>query len=465
VRFRSAFLLTLCFNALIVVVEKGAGFVILWILKDSPDAKGAYDLITILPILLMTLANQGLATSLVYFTRRGEFDVRTAGETTGTIALISGVVVGFLTLAVLWTWSHSRRTPRSRRCTLVVPILLTVPFLLITSYRNSAQLVLGHIRAYNVLHLLPSLLFLPAFLLSYFVLSDREHIFAGVWARFFPAFVVAGVAIWLMRKHIGFRPRLNGGLLSRALGYGWRANVNSTLTWLNHRIDLFLMLPLLISIGGLSAKEAAAQVAFYSLRCHARRADLVRAGCAERPALQQGRGPTQARSAGLHSGGLPQRAARLRARWWGAVRGARLRVRHLSWRRLGALVRGRDAVFRDPARWHGCLHARQDHPADLAARGRINTCIGLGSIVLVSMTLLDLFLVPQLGAVGAATGSSIAYVLSAIVSVIVYVRGSRVRISQLLIPHSEDREQWRDLIQSLRARFGPKPKAHATKAP
>jgi O-antigen/teichoic acid export membrane protein len=306
---------------------------------------------------------------------------------------------------------------------------------------------------------------LPAFLLSYFVLSDREHIFAGVWARFFPAFVVAGVAIWLMRKHIGFRPRLNGAFYRRALGYGWRANVNSTLTWLNHRIDLFLMLPLLISIGGLSAKEAAAQVAFYSLAVTL--AELIwYVPDALRDLLFS------------KVAGLPKREARA---FTPVVCRNALLVCVLAG---GALFAVHDFAFGiflgdDWARWSGdvtpsfaillvgtaAFTLAKIIQSDLAARGRINTCIGLGSIVLVSMTLLDLFLVPQLGAVGAATGSSIAYVLSAIVSVIVYVRGSRVRISQLLIPHSEDREQWRDLIQSLRARFGPKPKAHATKAP
>ena len=462
-RFRSAFLLTLCFNATIVLVDKGAGLLIYWIMKDAPDKKGAYDLITILPILLMTLANQGLASSVVYFTRRGEIDVRTAGETTGTIALLSGLAVGLLTLLVLGLWQLLDPDAPIPSVGYILPILVTVPFLLTISYRNSLQLVLGRIRSYNLIHLLPSLLFLPSFLLAYFLFSEREPVISGILARLIPAIIVAGVIIWLMRGHISFRLNIDWSFYKRALGYGWRANVNSTLTYLNHRIDLFWMFPILTVLAGKSRDEALAMVALYGLAVTL--AELIwHVPDALRDLLFS------------KVAGLPKREARAftpvvcrNALFVCIVAGGALFAIHdfgfslffgASWAEKWAPdVTPAFAILLVGT---AAFTVAKIIQSDLAARGQLNACIGLGSIVLVSMTILDLFLVPAYGPVGAALGSSIAYVLSAIASVVVYVRGARVRISQLLFPHAADWEHYTGILQSLKARLGGK--RHAAKA-
>ncbi|PIE22592.1 MAG: hypothetical protein CSA62_11505 [Planctomycetota bacterium] len=456
-RFRSAFLLTLCFNATIVLVDKGAGMLIYWIMRDDPGTKGRYDLITILPILLMTLANQGLASSIVYFTRRNEVDIRTAGETTGAIAWISGIVVGGLTLAVLWLWSLIDPQANLPSIGYILPILFTVPFLLTISYRNSLQLVLGRMRTYNLIHLLPSLLFLPSFLLAYFVFSEREEKFAGILARLIPAIIVAAVVVWLMREQVSFRFRVNWSFYKRALSFGWRANVNSTLTYLNHRIDYFWMYPMLTLLGGASPEQAMVMVGLYGLAVTL--AELIwYVPDALRDLLFS------------KVAGLPKSEARLftpvvcrNALLVCIVVGAGLFAVHdlgfsLFFGKAWAEKWAPDVTpsFAILLIGTASFTVAKIIQSDLAARGKLNACIGLGSIVLVSMTVLDLYLVPSYGPVGAALGSSIAYLLSAIASVFVYVRSVRIRFSQLLIPHREDLQHYAEVLQGLRARFGGK---------
>ncbi len=458
-RFKTSFLITLLFHLTIIVVDKGAGFVIVGLLKDNENLKGALDLLTNVPPILMAVSNLGLAASLVFFTRRKEVSVRVAGETTSLVALVWGGTIALLAFFVIYVWAYFDPKTDMLEPSLLIPLLLTPPFLLLISYRNSIQLVLGRIYGYNVVHLVPSLTYLPAFLLIYFVLTDRDAKSAGVWGRFVPAVCLAVGLAWSLRRYVPLRPRFHGKFFKRALSFGWRANINSALTILNHRLDIYYVWALYIVPGAasLSAEDLSdaikSQVAYYSLAVtlgeliwHFPEAmrDLLFskvAGSSEAEAREVT--PVICRNSLLIC------AAGAVVIWFihGPIIGYWFGT---AWYERWALVVTPSLAWLLPGTVFFTI--AKILQADLMARHYVHTCIALTATVFVTMTVADVFLVPHYGAVGAAIGSTIGYVCSAVASLIVYVKSTGLPLRDLVLVRREDWEHYSGVLDRLRRR-------------
>ncbi len=89
-RFRRWVVFTLAVHIAVIVLDKGAGLILWKILEDQPELKGATDLLTTLPFVMMAVANLGLATALVYHLRRKNFQVVDVARTTSMVALVWG---------------------------------------------------------------------------------------------------------------------------------------------------------------------------------------------------------------------------------------------------------------------------------------------------------------------------------------------------------------------------------------
>ena len=470
VSFKTSFIITLVSNLLILLLDKGAGLIILHLLADAPDTKGALDLLTTIPPLLMVLSNLGLATSLVYFARRNEVSVRVAGETTGVVAIVWGSVISVAALLVIiWVVSADEKVDLPPWW-LLVPLVGTTPFMLLTSYRNSILLVLQRIKHYNLIHLIPSLSYLPCFLIIYFVCSEKDAISSGILARFFPAIVTAGVVVYLLRKDVSVKPRFQRWFFKKAISYGWRANVVSALTYLNHRFDLFVVYFLFLPGAAEIAQRMTAgvermtndeaqqsliksEVAFYGLAVTLAEfiwyfPDAMRdllfskvAGISKEKAREFT--PVVARNSlficligataiwFFHDPLLDFIMGDAWQRTW------KTRVTPA----LAVLLPG--TVF---------FTVAKVLQADLAARGRINACIFLCSLVFGSMLVVDWMLVAEAGGRGAAVASTIAYALGAIATIFLYLKESKLSLRSILIPQREDWVHYKDLLEKIFAR-------------
>src|SRR5262249_29737705 len=140
-------------HVLIVLLDKGAGLVLFKILENEPDVKGACDLITNLPTIMMAVANLGLATSTVYFLRRKAFPVKAVSQTPTFTAIAWGTPAAGVALLASQTILPLIRPNWGFDLTYVVPVCACVPFLLTTSYFNSLQLAIDHFRNYNLVNL------------------------------------------------------------------------------------------------------------------------------------------------------------------------------------------------------------------------------------------------------------------------------------------------------------------------
>lgn len=444
-RFRRWVVFTFAVHVGVIVLDKGAGFILWKILEDQPRLKGAADLLTTLPFVMMAIANLGLAASSVFFLRKNRFEVKQVAETGAFVALVwGGLIAGLAILASQYLlpliapdWNFSLKY--------VVPICLCVPFLLTTSYFNSIQLAVEKIRDYNLVHLIASLLFLPLFLLLLF--GFGKHVTVSIAeARLIGAVLITALTLWMLRGVARWRPRLHWPFLRVGLSYGWRANVTSVLTYLNHRADLFLVGFLYDAAGN----DPLAEVAFYSWAVSF--AELVWhfpegmrdlffskvAGSSQRRARE-----------------ITPALCRL-CLWFGAVGSV---IIYVSVNPVMQLVSPSEWALR----WREPVMAAllvlfpgtvafivaKVLQADLAARGHLTQCIRACSIVSVIMIGLDWWLIPVHGALGAAYASSAAYLASAAYSLFAYRRAGGGGYLDCLVIRPSDASYVSDLLSAV----------------
>lgn len=455
-RFRRWVVFTFLVHALIVVVDKGAGLILFKILEDQPDVKGAADMLTTLPSIMMSIANLGLATSTVYFLRRKVYEPQVVAEATGLVAVVWGGAFALVAILASQYLLPLVRPNWDFDLVYVAPIALCVPFLLTASYLNSVQLAVDKIRDYSLVQLISSLIFLPLFLLFYYGFSQTAPT-SIAFARLAAAAALASITIWMLRNVVRWRPRYHRAFLHDGIRYGWIANLVSVLTYLNHRVDLYLVPLLFVGkalLGPEELREAQlAQAGFYSLAVTF--AELVwHFPEATRDLFFSKVAGSTHEEARVFTPVLCRLCLTI------AVVGA-----------CGMLLLI-DPVMTliSPEKWGEkwsatvlpCLAWLVPGTAtytvakilqnDLAARGHLRHCLVACVLVLVTMTGLDVLWIPTQGAIGAAKASSLAYVVSSVYSLLAYRACGGAGLLQCLVPRRADLEYARELGTAILAK-------------
>lgn len=441
--FRRWVVFTFLIHVLVVAVDKGGGIILYLLCADQPDQHGEAGIVASLPFIIGAVANLGLATAMVYFVRREKYTPQQCFETSMSVALGWGTFVAAVALCVTIYLLPALRDDWTFDPWLVIPWCAVVPLLLLASYANSTQLATEHVKDYGLVHLVTSLAFLPAFFALFFWFGGdvaAGHVpYAVAWGRLLSTGVVTLLALWLVRKIVRLRLGLHRGFLRDGVRYGWKANLTSTLTYLNHRIDLLVVGALFVGPGALD------QVAFYSMAVTW--AELVWhfpeamrdlffskvAGSSHEQARQLT--PVLARLGLLFS-------------LLGAIAIVLLVDPVMGF--ITHLAKGSDAVWYTDwsptvttALWvlvpgTAAYTVTKVVQADLAARNRLQTCVNAQLVVLVTMLGLDVWLVPAHGAVGAAAASTVAYVLATFYSLFAYGLQTDVRLHQCLFVRGSD---------------------------
>ncbi|MEZ5963194.1 MAG: hypothetical protein R3F56_05030 [Planctomycetota bacterium] len=461
--FRRWVVFSFLMHVLVIVLDKGAGLVLTLLLAENADYKGYADLLTNLPFILMSVANLGLATSLVYFVRRKRFDVQKVAETTSLVALVWGGFVALLGIGIMLVVVPWLKPEWSGRPGLVIPLCACVPFLLLTSYYNSIQLATERVRDYNLVHVLSSATFLPFFLLFFWLGGGGAAAAQGVvLGRLSVSILVTLVVVWMLRGVVHPRLRLHMDFLRAGVAFGWKANVTSVLTYLNHRLDL-LILPLLFVPWGLDGdaqiEAVKREVAYYSLAVTL--AELV------------WHFPEALRDLFFSkvAGETHERARQVtpvlsRLCLSVAVLGTVL-ITAGFWPLFAVLDAFRGLFGKDPHAFHDgwlptvwptflwlapgtvAFTVAKILQNDLAARGHLNACMASGMISFVGMIALDVLWVPSGGAIGAAQASTVAYVLAALYSLWIYPRSGGAPALACIVPQFGDLHYVREIVAGV----------------
>lgn len=469
--FRRWVVFTFLIHVLVVAVDKGGGLILYVLTASHAKEHGAAGIVASMPFILGAIANLGLATALVWFVRRGRYCAQVCFETSMAVALVWGGLVALLaaglmhyvlpTINAAWHWDPW----------LVAPFCGVVPLLLVASYANSTQLATERVRDYGLVHLVTSVGFLPAFFAAFWLFGGNveggDVPRAVAWGRLVSTALVVVVALALVRKVVQLRVRVHRDFLADGVRYGWKANLTSTLNYLNQRIDLALLLAVysahMFGVGGNEkwAQDVAnTQVAFYSMSVTW--AELVWhfpeamrdlffskvAGSSHEQARQLT--PVLSRIGFLLSlvGALaivllvdPAMAA---VTW---LAKGDSDIWYSGWSphvtaSLWALVPGTVAYT-----------VSKVLQADLGARDRLQTCVNAQVLVLGLMVAFDYALIPTWGATGAAFASTIAYVVSTIYTLFAYARETGTPMAHCLIVQRSDFRYVREIASAVLAKL------------
>lgn len=415
----------------IVVLSLGLVISILLARGLGPEGRGYYTLAILYPTLIVTFINFGLGSSSVYYIAQGKHTLKEVFSTDTMISLtlgVVGIVIGLL-LPLLFP---SRIFPDVPQRFLLIALLL-VPLNLFSG-QVGTQVLLGarRISEFNLSTIINNLAFV--ILLAVSLLVVKADVMGAVSANILStAFFCILLFILVYRIAGGFSFKFSRAYLRDAISYGSKTYLGSIISFLNYRIELFM----------LGIMMPAAALGYYSVAVGlAERLWLVSQSAAmlifPTIAAEQDEGkrnqftPVISRNVLLITF-LGALAFFLISPWLITLLYSESFQQTIQLFRI--LLPG--VVF---------LSGSRVLANDIAGRGKplLNTYVGgFGLLIQVGM---NLVLIPRYGAAGSAAATSLTYGLIMIIRSWLYWRISGNRPASFLLPAASDLVLYRQLL-------------------
>ena len=405
--------------------------------KLGPHDRGILALVLLLPSTVITVAKFGITQANVYFINREQYSASKVASNATSLALILSVI----SCTICW-WMRDRLfatvLPGVEPWALALA-LVRVPMLLLDDYLYGVLQATGHFKLYNARLILSEALRVALVVVALLVLH------MGLFATVVIYTLVTLVNIvWLvvsMYREIPFSLRIDFKLLKGQLEFGAKSYIQTLTSHLLLRIDVYMVAALL---------KNPAEAAFYSLAL--RFTEMV----LEIP---------QAVGLVLY----PRLAALEEQEIYRLTAQACRRTLLLSG--SGAFVIG----FAGPwliTLWYGKAYAPAGAPLPWAAVGvvamsifviltraftsrhRQQVNIAAGMIALVSNVVLNLFLIPSMGIVGASMATAISYSGACVLLMIAFLKQSHLSPLQVLIANGDDVRYFGQVLRQALERGG-----------
>ena len=205
----------------------------------GPDGNGAFAVALLLPTLLSSFLNLGVAPANVYHLGSGQVSVRHLLRANVQIFLWLGLF-GLAAGAAILNWNAEGLFPG------VSPLLLwfalvIFPVSLLNSYLHSIFQGLQQFKPYNMLAILhPAMLLV---LVAGLTIFGNRELALLVAAQAGAQLVVLAMTIWrlspLLEKQA--KGELPAHFVKKTLGYGWKAHLSNIMAFVNYKADVFLV--------------------------------------------------------------------------------------------------------------------------------------------------------------------------------------------------------------------------------
>lgn len=410
---------TLLSQVLLVVLGMANGILVARIL--GPTLKGQASLLLNAVQMLFMIGGLGLGSSFAYFVARKSYDV---GTVIWMAIISSGILGGLSTLLFIVSLPLHKGVWAGMSQTLLITVSLLTMLYLLNNFLGRIISAQDKIYSYNIIDVCKSAvdLMTVVILIGVFGLGLKGYVVSLCLVAVFQLFIFA----FSLKE--SFRPRISVGriMVGEALTYGMKSYALLLVNFLNYRIDLFL----------LKYFRSDAEVGYYSLAV----------GMAELLWMVPNStvAPLFNRIAGSES-----------------VDRSTLTVRTCRWSLYFLLVVAVVAIF-----WGkffiGLLYGHEYLPSyapficllpgiclfpiykllvvDLAARGMPGYGTITSIVALVTNVGANIFLIPRYGTTGAAFSSSVSYALMSVLSLIFFVRLTKLSLKELFIPDPSERE-------------------------
>jgi O-antigen/teichoic acid export membrane protein len=249
-------------NSIITLTRQAAGIVIgalilyLSMKGLGKDGLGNYSVITYLPLFLMTFLNFGFNSSTVFFLSRKKVSLNAAFSTNVILGIVLSLIsmgIGALAIEVLHN-SLFKDTDTS----LLLISLLGLPGMFLMIFLQTILQGIQHFKSFNtalVVNQFSNLFFLILFLFA-FKLGVLGAILSFMLGYYF---AVIYMVFFLVRSaHVRFSFReFSTDHFKGMFIYGLKAHVSNVMTFLNYRLDVYILKFFLISNGSIGLYTAA----------------------------------------------------------------------------------------------------------------------------------------------------------------------------------------------------------------
>jgi len=204
----------------------------------GPEGKGIYTMAALLPSLVVTFGNLGIGPATVYYVARKQYRRQEVlwnnlllGVVIGTVGVFAGLVMIIFFRQTIF--------PDVAPGYLFLALLM-IPINIFFSYVNYILLGTEHIKEFNLISILHAALFLIFIVIALWGLKAgvMGALAAGVISWFL---VDVAVFFWARRATRGISFHINPSYIKHALTYGIKAHLGNILSFLNYRIDMFLV--------------------------------------------------------------------------------------------------------------------------------------------------------------------------------------------------------------------------------
>lgn len=402
----------------------------------GPAGKGAYTLAILIPHITVNFCMLGLTTALSYFLAK---DRNRAGTALGTSLAVVMVVAGASAVVLVAVARSAAWLPAEAGQLSITA--WAVPLCAGYSLCRFAMIGLQKNWGLWLLNVADKAILLLALLTSAVVLGRTLEEFCTAYTAAMG--IAFGVALMVTIPVVGGRLRFDRGYAAEALGFGMRSHLGWLAEFLNYRLDMLIV----------QALSGAASLGFYSAAVSAAESLWLVPNCVSVVLLPHIAGNQPART--FSTGPVCRLLFCL-----SVVAGAVMAL--LAW----PLVVGLYGKAFEPAvaplivllPGVAAFSIVRPLSADFAARGRPGVASTISGVSLFLTIVLDVTLIPRLGALGAALASTLSYTASACLVVILYVRSTGALVSSLLLPRTDDarmlaaavKKLWRDVTPAGR---------------
>ncbi|MCL0066251.1 flippase [Dehalococcoidia bacterium] len=225
------------FSTQIITVILGIAAAIIIARVLGPEGKGAYTLIILVPVLLVSLGNLGIGIANVYLGGSKKYKPTELASNSLIAALGLGVILSVAFLIYYYSFAPSFLQdvdPLSLSLAVIV-----LPLSLLTMYFSYILLGQNRIKGFNMVHLLQGGALLV--LLFFFLLVVKGGIFTAILAWVSATFVATILSILLVRKLTNIRWSFYRSVFKDSVKFGIKGYLGNVIQLLNYRLDMFLV--------------------------------------------------------------------------------------------------------------------------------------------------------------------------------------------------------------------------------
>ncbi|OHA71300.1 MAG: hypothetical protein A3H01_01565 [Candidatus Wildermuthbacteria bacterium RIFCSPLOWO2_12_FULL_40_9] len=414
-----------------VIFVSGLVYLVILARVLGPEGKGIHSLILLIPGVIMVFGSFGMESANVYFVGTKKYPLRDVVSN----SIILSVLLGVLLVLLFWgasqtDWFYKFIQDNKIPISYLWAVVFTIPLYFISAFLRNALRGYGHLGDYNTIRIIEGLsLFLFGVI---FLIILKRGLWGAIASSVLSIIFAAISSIFLTKKLVRIFPlNLNTALLKGSSSYGSKVYLANGLSFLNYRLDMFLITIFLTPVA----------VGFYSVAVNMAEKLLIIPGAFATVLL-----PKISSSGQNEANHLTSRVLRHTTLIMLVICLAMLFLITFMVRLFfGASFLPSVLPFIILLPGILAFSIGGVLAADLSGRGKPQYAIWSSMTALIANIVLNIILIPKMGIVGAALASSISYWLDTLVVLGAFMCISKNRLKEVFIIKKEDFQDYYNL--------------------